>query len=570
MPDNKPWWQNAVIYQIYPRSFFDSNGDGIGDLHGIEQKLDYVVSLEVDAIWVSPFYPSPMDDFGYDITDFCAVDPMFGSLYDFQNLLQQAHKRGLKVLMDQVWCHTSYLHPWFQESMKSRVNAKADWYVWADADKNGDPPNNWQATFGGPAWSWHPLRQQYYLHHFLEEQPALNWYNPDVEKMMLDVGRFWLDMGVDGFRFDVVNFLKHDPALRNNPPRRDSDTLPAGGTLRMPFFHFRNQFNIGQQATWDALAKIRAMMDEYPDTTSLAEISSAEDALHDSLQAVSEGRLRMAYNSSLMTEHPLTAAQLRQTIRDAAPLIERGGLCWTAGTHDFPRLSSRWHQHLMSDRFDQAVFNYLLAALLVSLPGSTCLYQGDELGLPEAELTREQLRDPFGIRNYPEVAGRDGCRTPIPWHEKSLNFGFSHGDSPWLPLPQAHGPFSVEKQLADRDSLLNKYRKLLCWRRQVPALNDSLAIEMVDTDHEVLGFIRGRDTSQPILFLFNFSDESIHQGIAGEWQVCADLDPSFGQFRRLGNVVELPPHGVYIAQPGVQQAKGVNSAVHSNSSALSM
>ena len=268
------WWQNAVIYQIYPRSFYDSSGDGVGDLKGIVQRLDYIASLNVDAIWVSPFYPSPMQDFGYDVSDYCGVDPMFGSLEDFKELLNKAHQRGLKVLLDQVWCHSSEQHPWFLESKQDRHNSKADWYVWSDPKPNGDPPNNWLATFGGQAWSWHPAREQYYLHHFLSCQPALNWHNPKVQEAMLEVGRFWLELGVDGFRFDVINFLMHDRQLRDNPIRPADQPAPAGGSLAIPFFRYINRYNIGQDITYATLPRIRQLLEEFPHTTSLAEIST--------------------------------------------------------------------------------------------------------------------------------------------------------------------------------------------------------------------------------------------------------------------------------------------------------
>jgi len=541
------WWQHAVIYQIYPRSFYDSNGDGIGDLQGITSKLDYLDTLNLDALWISPFYSSPMADFGYDVTDFCSVDPRFGNLDDFKQLLAEAHDRGLKVLLDQVWCHTSDQHPWFIESRSSRDNPRADWFVWADANEQGECPNNWLATFGGSAWEWCGVRKQFYLHHFLPQQPALNWYNPEVQQAMLDVGRFWLDMGVDGFRFDVINFLMHDRQLRDNPERKESDHLPVGGSRKIPFFRYINRYNISQTKTFEMIRNIRKLLNQYPGVTSLAEISSAEDALSDSTQAVGPQHLHMAYNSSLMTERSLTAGHLREVLEEAASLLQQGGLCWTAGTHDFPRLASRWHGDLLTDRFDQEAFNYLLAVLLLTLPGSCCIYQGDELGLPEAQLAYEHLQDPYGKNNYPELAGRDGCRTPIPWDSDLVNHGFSSGANTWLPAVIEHRDMAVSVQWDKPMSLLNKYRRLLAWRRMQPGLRESLDIQILETEPRLLGYIRGQDTHDPLLFLLNFSSEIVHQDLSKLPRNSLLGHSDFSKPRQFDDIIEMQPYGVYIA-----------------------
>lgn len=544
------WWQHAVIYQIYPRSFYDGNNDGVGDLKGILQKLEYVRDLGVDAVWISPFYPSPMRDFGYDIVDFCAVDPLFGTLDDFWAVLDKAHRLNLRVLIDQVWCHTSDQHPWFLDSVADRHGDKADWFVWVDADADGQPPNNWLATFGGSAWQWHPERGQFYLHHFLREQPALNWYNPAVREAMLGIGRFWLDLGVDGFRFDVINFLMHDPQLRDNPPRPDGHPLPAGGSRRNPFFHWINQYNIDQPQSYEMLATIRALLDEYPDKTSLAEISVAEDALAQAGNAIGPQRLHMAYNSALMTEEPLTAAHLNDVIEKALPLIANSGLCWTAGTHDFPRIASRWHAQVKDhDAFDQEVFNFLIAVLILSLPGPCCLYQGDELGLPEAELEFKDLRDPYGIDNYPDLKGRDGCRTPFPWHADRKHLGFSEADDPWLPPFAEHRQLAANRQHPNPNALLNKYRRLIAWRKHQLALSASVSIELLHVHPAIFSFVRGLDTDSPLLFLLNFSQSAIR--LATD-----DLAPYFHRdrpghhtegSRLLDQWLEIPSHGVYVA-----------------------
>ncbi len=544
-PTHTEWWKSAVIYQIYPRSFQDSTGNGTGDLNGIYQRLDYVASLNVDAVWISPFYTSPMKDYGYDVSDYRNVDPLFGTLDDFKKLLEKAHSLGLKILMDQVWCHTSDEHPWFLDSVAR--GDKADWYVWADTNDNGQPPNNWLAIFGGVAWTWHPQRQQYYLHHFLKEQPALNWYNPDVQEAMLDVGRFWLDLGVNGYRFDVVNFLMHDPQLRDNPKRQTTDAMPAGGSDALPFFSFINQHNIGQTQTHEMVKHIRAMLDEYPATTSLAEISSAEDALYEAQQCVGEDKLHMAYNSSLMTDEPLSAEYLRHILNDAKALITNGGLCWTAGTHDFPRLASRWKKHLEHDHFNQEAFNYMLLMLLIALPGSCCLYQGDELGLPEAELTYEQLRDPFGIANYPRIMGRDGCRTPMPWNNTEKNYGFSSADETWLPVSTTHHDLSVTTQEDHPYSLLNHYRAVIAWRKNQPALKRSLSLDLLETEKDILGFIRGKETEQPLLFLFNPTTKTQNQSLETLPAFTRICDTAKGT-RIFANETELAPFSVCVCE----------------------
>ena len=334
---NYQWWRSAVIYQVYPRSFFDTNGDGIGDLQGIIKKLDYIASLGVDAVWISPFYQSPMKDFGYDISDYRAVDPIFGTIEDFKELVAAAKERNLKILIDQVWNHTSDQHFWFKESRQSRHNPKADWYVWKDAKEDGTPPNNWRGTFGGSAWTWDEVRQQYYLHSFLIEQPDLNWYNPEVKAAIFDVAKFWLDLGVDGFRLDVVNFFFYDPDLKDNPCRPKNMPLPDGAGANDPFFSQLNLHNLSQPQIFPLLEDIRQLMDSYPDTTTLAEISSTEDGLLTASEYVSGNqRLHMAYNSSLMNDEPLSYHKMHQLITRVEELFADGVICWTAGTHDFP------------------------------------------------------------------------------------------------------------------------------------------------------------------------------------------------------------------------------------------
>jgi alpha-glucosidase len=455
----REWWRGAVIYQIYLRSFFDSNGDGIGDLPGITAKLGYVAGLGVDAIWICPFFASPQKDFGYDIADHRAVDPLFGTMEDFDRLVARAHALGLKVLIDLVLGHTSDRHPWFIESRASRENARTDWYVWADPSPDGTPPNNWLSVFGGAAWSWEP-RRRYYLHHFLSEQPALNLHNPDVVDAMLATAEFWLNRGVDGFRLDAVDFLLHDKALRSNPPA----PWPASGVPAKLFGLQRHVHDMLQPETMDVLSRVRALLDRFPGTVSLGEISSQDGALARVERNTRGGtHLHMAY-----TLRPLRGGFDWATVRSLLDEIagsQDGWPCWSFSNHDVERAVSRWHPRGKAAGHDPR-FARLLMAFLLTLRGSVSLYQGEELGLPEAEIAPEDMRDPFGIAFWPEFRGRDGSRTPMPWQTEALNAGFTEAAAPWLPVPEANRSLAVDRA----PDLLADWRRFLLWRRSQPAL----------------------------------------------------------------------------------------------------
>lgn len=500
------WWRHAVTYQIYPRSFQDSNGDGIGDLEGIRRRLGYVSALGADAIWICPFVQSPMRDFGYDVSDYLRIDPMFGTLDDFDALINDAHALGLRVLMDQVWNHTSDQHPWFSESRSSRSHPKADWYVWADPAGDGGPPNNWRSAFGGSAWSFDEQRQQYYLHNFLPQQPDINWYCPEARRAVLDSGRFWLQRGVDGFRLDVVNFFAHDRSLSDDPRRPQEQPRPAGAGAGDTYFDFIHQGTVCRPETLQLLAEVRGLMNEYPGTVALGEISSAEDTLVAAADYVAgDRRLHLAYNASLISDRPFRAQALRDMLRHTLRLFPDARLCWTFGTHDFPRLKGRWfaqgrHTRAIEDRLDR-----MLAALLVILPGSCCIYQGDELGLTQAQIPFEHMRDPYGIANYPHVLGRDGCRTPMPWSADAVYAGFTEAASPWLPVAPEHLPLAVDRQDRDERSLLNAYRRLLRWRRHEPALQGTgLRVPAPPDSSDVLLLERFSDGGR-LLCAFNFA-----------------------------------------------------------------
>ncbi len=334
-----PWWRGAVIYQIYPRSYLDANGDGVGDLPGIIQRLDHIAALGVDAIWISPFFKSPMADFGYDIADYRDVDPLFGSLDDFDRLLAKAHGLGLKVMIDQVLSHTSIEHAWFRESRQDRSNPKADWYVWADPREDGTPPNNWLSLFGGCAWQWEPRREQYYLHNFLVDQPDLNFHHPDVQQATLDNVRFWLDRGVDGFRLDAINFCFHDAQLRDNPAKPAEKRFGRGFSPDNPYAYQYHYYNNTQPENLPFLERLRALLDEYPGAVSLGEISS-EDSLATTAEYTRDGRLHMGYSFELLVDD-YSAAYIRDTVSRLEAAMTEGWPCWAVSNHDVERAVSR-------------------------------------------------------------------------------------------------------------------------------------------------------------------------------------------------------------------------------------
>lgn len=498
---NDNWWRGGVIYQIYPRSFADSNGDGIGDLKGITKKLDYVAGLGVDAIWLSPFFKSPMKDFGYDVSDYCDVDPLFGNLEDFRILVATAHAVGLKVIIDQVLSHTSDQHPWFMESRSSASNAKADWYVWADAKNDGNPPNNWLSIFGGSAWQWDTRRKQYYLHNFLTSQPDLNFHNPEVIEAILGTVKFWLEIGVDGYRLDTAPFYFHDKELRNNPGKGGdltgnnvvSDVNPYG--WQQHIYDKERPENI-----W-FLQKLRALVDQYPHTTMVGEIGTDDSIATMAAYTSGEDKLHMAYSFDLLGKES-GAPYLHNVMQRFAEKSQGGWPSWALSNHDVERVGSRWGG---AQRVVQKL--RVAAAFQMCLRGSPCLYQGDELGLPEAELAFEELQDPPGITMWPEYKGRDGCRTPMPWNSIAADLGFGDGHTKaWLPFTQAYREFAVDVQDVNPDSHLNYYRNLLHWRKHQPILIHGDQVLLVEHP-QVVAFVREYQ-DQRVLCVFNFSDQS--------------------------------------------------------------
>lgn len=460
--DANNWWRHAVIYQIYPRSFMDSNDDGTGDLPGILQRLDHVRDLGVDAIWISPFFKSPMRDFGYDVSDYRDVDPIFGSLEDFDRLLAGAHQRGLKVIIDQVLSHSSDHHAWFLESREDRVNPKADWYVWADAKADGGPPNNWLSVFGGVAWQWEPRRGQYYLHNFLAGQPDLNCHNPEVRQAALDNLEFWLRRGVDGFRLDAINFCMHDPQLRDNPPKPISGQQFLSGQTASPYAMQEHRFDHSHPDNLLFMEDIRRLLDRHG-AVALGEVGSDSSlaTLRDYTQ--SGTRLHMAYSFDLMGSDS-SAAFLHKTLTALQTVADGGWCCLAVGNHDVQRVASRW----TGGKADADAAK-LFAVLLGCLRGAVCIYQGDELGLPEADVPYERLQDPYGLNFWPAYKGRDGCRTPMPWHGDAANAGFSKAE-PWLPVDARHYALAADRQTGRAGSVYECVRAFLRFRKDQPAL----------------------------------------------------------------------------------------------------
>lgn len=493
---DRPWWKGAVIYQVYPRSFSDSNGDGIGDLPGITQRLEYVASLGVDAVWISPFFTSPMKDFGYDVADYCGVDPIFGTIADFDALVEKAHYLGLKLLLDQVHSHTSDQHPWFTESRGSRNNAKADWYVWADAKPDGGPPNNWQSVFGGPAWTWDARRGQYYMHNFLTSQPQLNCHNAVVQDALLDSMRFWLDRGVDGFRMDAVNFAMHDPALTDNPP------APPSNAVRTRPFDF--QLHIHNQSHPDIplfIERIRALTDQYEGCFTFAEVGGSEAEREMKAFTTGETRFNSAYGFNFLYANQLTPALVREAVEAWPDVPGIGWPSWAFSNHDAPRWISRWAPPGHAKAYARVVM-----LLFICLRGNIIIWQGEELGLTQVEIGFDQLHDPEAIANWPLTLSRDGTRTPMPWVADAPAHGFSNA-VPWLPFGPEHAALAVDRQEADTRSILHLTRRLIALR----TANDALMqgnVAIIDTNQSLLVFTRETD-AQLLLCVINLGSDHV-------------------------------------------------------------
>lgn len=496
MADQLHWWQRGVVYQIYPRSFMDSNGDGVGDLNGIIHQLDYLNdgtrhSLGIDAIWLSPFQRSPMADFGYDVSDYCDVDALFGTLDDFDRLVAEAHKRGIKIIIDYVPNHTSDQHPWFIESRASRDNPKRDWYIWRDAKPDGSAPNNWGSFFGGPAWTFDEHTGQYYMHQFVKEQPELNWRNPDVRAAMMDVLRFWMVRGVDGFRMDVVGLLIKDAGLRDNPPNPDANPNLSPNDL---FSRLLQVYNLDQDEVHAVIKDIRKTLDEFDDRVGIGELWGPMERW---VRYYGEkgDELQLPFNFRLMYQ-PWSAQAMRASVDEMeAALPAWAWPNYVLGNHDQPRMASR---------FGGLAQGRLAGMMLLTLRGTPTFYYGDEIGLENGVIPPEKIQDPQGI-NLGAERTRDVCRTPMQW-DASPNAGFSPIE-PWLPVTDDFAQRNVAAQLGQPDSMLSFFKRLFWLRRESPALYGG-SYQPIDAAENCYVYLRESGDERKLVAL-NFGSQPV-------------------------------------------------------------
>jgi len=521
MKNEHLWWRDGIIYQIYPRSFVDSNNDGVGDLQGIIGKLDYLQSLGVDAIWLSPIYPSPDVDFGYDVADYKDIDPKFGSMKDFEQLVKESKKRDIHIILDLVLNHTSDQHLWFIESKKSRDNPYHDWYLWQDPKPNGDPPNQWQAVFGGPAWEFDPNLGQYYYHMFYKEQPDVNWQNPAVRAEMLDVFRFWLKKGVDGFRLDVFNAYFKDPQLRDNPKKIG---------IR-PFDRQQHIYDCSQPEMFPLLNEIRSILDGHKQAYAVGESFLA--MTEQSASYCGDDKLHAAFNFDFAHNrwHPtrfLGSAQnwYRALSEDAWPNN-------FLSNHDMKRAATRYCFGEDDRRAKVA------AAMLLTLKGTPFIYYGEEIGLRDIPIFKKSdVKDPIGRRYWPLYKGRDGCRAPMQWSSE-INAGFSKSD-PWLPIHPNYPARNVKQQSSDPDSLLNFYKILIAIRKSQPALQSGNFIPLGENPKHILAYQRQYD-DDILTVLLNFSGQNRHFDLPeGQWESLLEEN------RIISGTIQLSPYQVEI------------------------
>ena len=551
------WWRGAVVYQVYPRSFADGDGDGVGDLAGAAARLGHVAELGADAVWIAPFFRSPQADFGYDVSDHRDVDPMFGTLADFDALVGEAHRLGLRVLVDFIPGHTSSEHRWFEDSRAGRDGAHAHWYVWADPKPDGTPPNNWLSFFGGSAWQWEPRRGQYYLHHFHRAQPNLDLTVPEVVEAQLDVAAFWLERGVDGLRLDAVPMAGHDPLLRDNPVRGPASggAVEVSGNAMNPIFRQRFDRSFDAPHLMDFLARLRTRADAVrPDVFLMGEVDNV-DAVAVGAKYTRSGRhLHSCYHFGLL-QPTLTGASARAAIaRTHAAQANGGCTTWATGNHDVVRLASRYAP--LGDAALERARHRTVLALFPSLEGGACLYQGDELGLTEAVLARHELRDPTGIEFWPDYAGRDGCRTPMPWEADAPGMGFTDA-TPWLPLPGAHRALAASVQADDPDSTLRFVQGFLGWRRtRAELVRGTLEpVELDGTDGAagaggtVVAFDRVLDGARTRC-LFNLGRASARCRVGARARTLAGHGLEGGADASGGDAVTLRPFGAWFGEIG--------------------
>jgi alpha-glucosidase len=492
----RDWWRHAVFYEIYVRSFQDSNGDGVGDLNGITERLDYLNdgtahSLGVDALWLTPINPSPMYDFGYDVSDYCAVDPLFGALGDLDRLIAEAHRRDIRIILDLVPNHTSHQHAWFVESRSARTSSKRDWYVWRDPAPGGGPPNNWVSSFGGPAWTLDPATGQYYLHSFLAEQPDLNYRNPAVAAAIEDVIRFWLERGVDGFRVDVIHKMIKDAELRDNPPCDPDDVHPV-----RDYFGQQHVYDHDRPEVHDVIRAWRRILDSYGDRMMVGEVYLLDPGCVAPYYGAALDELQLAFNFSFLWS-PWDAAAFRARVDEIEALLPAGAQpTYVLSSHDAPRHRSRFDGTFGADRARVA------ALMLLTLRGTPFLYYGEEIGMCDGDIPPDRICDPVGKR-FPSL-GRDPARTPMHW-DHSPGAGFSRAADPWLPLAADHVRVNVAQQSGDPASLLSWYRRAIWHRKSSPALLEG-AYRPLESPADTFVYLR-EHASQCLLVALNFGSE---------------------------------------------------------------
>ena len=539
-----PWWKHAVVYEIYPRSFQDSNGDGLGDLNGITQRLDYLKDLGVDAIWIAPLYPSPQVDFGYDISDYQNVDPQYGTLADFDRLLAEARKRNIRIVMDAVMNHTSDKHPWFIESASSKTNPKRDWYIWRDGQGPGKPPNNWLSLFGHSAWEFSPQTDQYYYHYFYIQQPDLNWRNPQVEAAMFNMLRFWLDRGVAGFRLDAV------PALFEDPSLKDEEVLGGTNNFGDPNQSTSLQENLPE--VHGVIQRMRAMIDTYSgDRVLIGEtyLPNVEE-LDKWYGGAKHNELQLPMDVQVGLEPKLDATEFRRRINDAETRIHGNQPLFVFDNHDNPRTASRYGDGVHNQAIDK-----MLATILFTTRSTALMYYGDEIEMSTTTPTsKDQVKDPIGITGWPNEKGRDGERTPMQWNS-SVAAGFSTNSHTWLPVAPDYKTVNVAAESKDPDSMLNWYKKLIALRRGNPAIHEGEMAMLDSGNPQVLSWSRTSPNGKVVVVLCNFTADpqvvSLQSAVRGSGRTAKVLAASGGGEPKGTvdlNAISLPPYGSIVAE----------------------
>ena len=536
------WWKNAVIYEVYPRSFGDSNGDGMGDLNGITAHLDYLKNLGVDAIWMTPFYPSPQVDFGYDVSDYRSVDSRYGTLADFDRMVSEAKKRNIKVIIDMVLNHSSDQHPWFLESRSSRTNPKADWYVWRDGKADGQPPNNWISSFGGSAWKWVPERGQYYYHHYYAEQPDFNWRNPEVREALSDMLRFWLKRGVSGFRLDGIGNLYEDAEFRDEP------VLPGVNELGDP--NLKRIYTSGLPETTEAYRMLRKLADEFPGSVLVGQVGGATPAEFAKAYGENNDGLQLPIYAQYGGGAKLSAADFRRRLRDVELGLNGHVPLLVFDSHDRPRSWTRYADGVHDLDIAKAV-----ATLLLAPRDAALIYYGQELGMENNDPKRkEDVQDPVGRVGWPKNKGRDGERTPMQW-TAGVNAGFNQGGSAWLPVSPSFVDRNAATELKDPNSLFGYYKALISLRKENRELREGEFVLVNEDDENIVSWIRKTGDGTTVLVALNLSAsphvatfDLASQGVPGK-----RAQTLLSSFLTAGSSVqleklELPPYGSFIGQ----------------------